>query len=55
MMVDILHQLLKGITMYLISWVRTLASDLLPAIRKRKWQGRTIKESSGSIQLDERF
>ena len=55
MMVDILHQLLKGITIYLISWVRTLASDLLPAIRKRKQQGRTIKELSGSIQLDERF
>jgi hypothetical protein len=54
-MVDILHQFLKGITIYLISWVRTLASDLLPAIRKRKWQGRTIKESSGSIQLDECF
>src|SRR6266436_1200354 len=55
MMVDILHQLLKGIAMYLISWIRTLASDLLPAVRKRKRQGRTIKESSGSIQLDERF
>ena len=54
-MVDILHQLLKDITIYLILWVRTLASNLLPAVRKRKWQGRTIKESSGSIQLDECF
>jgi hypothetical protein len=43
MMIDVLHQLLKGITMYLITWV------------KRNRQGRTIKESSGSIQLDERF
>jgi hypothetical protein len=55
MMVDILHQLLKGIAMYLILWVRTLASNTLPAIRKRKRQGRTIKESSESIQLDEHF
>ena len=55
MMVDILHQLLKSITMYLISWVRTLASNLLPAVRKRKRQGQTIKESSGSIQLDDHF
>ena len=55
MMVDILHQLLKGIAMYLISWVRTLASNLLPAVCKRKRQGQTIKESSGSIQLDECF
>src|SRR5580692_2595653 len=55
MMIDVLHQLLKGITMYLITWVKTLTSDILPAVRKRKRQGRTIKESSGSIQLDERF
>jgi len=55
MMIDVLHQLLKGITMYLITWVKTLTSDILPAVRKRKRQGRTVKESSGSIQLDERF
>ena len=55
MMIDVLHQLLKGITMYLITWVKSLASDVLPAVRKRKQHGRTIKESSGSIQLDERF
>jgi hypothetical protein len=54
-MIDILHQLLKGITMYLITWVKTLVNDILPAVRKRKRQGRTIKESSGSIQLDEHF
>jgi hypothetical protein len=55
MMIDVLHQLLKGITMYLITWVQSLASTLLPAVRKRKRQGRTIKESSGLVQLDERF
>jgi hypothetical protein len=55
MMIDVLHQLLKGITMYLITWVQSLTSTLLLAVRKRKRQGRTIKESSGSIQLDERF
>ena len=55
MMIDVLHQLPKGITMYLITWVKTLTSDVLPAVRKRKRQDRTIKESSGSIQLDECF
>jgi hypothetical protein len=55
MMVDILHQLLKGITMHLITWIRVLISNTLPAVRKRKRQGRTIKESSGIMQLDERF
>ena len=55
MMVDILHQLLKGITMYLITWIKVLISNTLPAVRKRKRQGRTIKESAGSVQLDERF
>ena len=55
MMIDILHQLLKDITKYLITWVKTLASDILPAVRKRKQHVRTIKESSGSIQLDKCF
>jgi len=55
MMVDILHQLLKGITMYLITWTKVLISNTLPAVCKRKRQGRTIKESSGSVQLDECF
>jgi hypothetical protein len=55
MMIDVLHQLLKRITMYLIIWVQSLTSTLLPAVRKRKRQGRTINESSGSIQLDECF
>ena len=55
MMVDPLHQLLKGIAMYLISWTRTLVGDIFPAVRKRKRQGWTVKELSGSIQLDERF
>jgi hypothetical protein len=55
MMIDVLHQLLKEITIYLITWIQSLASTLLPAVRKRKRQGRTIKESSGLDQLDERF
>src|SRR5438045_9176097 len=55
MMVDILHQLLKGITMYLITWTKVLISNTLPAVCKRKQQGQTIKESSGSVQLDECF
>src|SRR5580692_8117173 len=36
MMIDVLHQLLKGITMYLITWVKSLTSDILSAVRKRK-------------------
>ena len=36
MMIDVLHQLFESITMYLITWVKTLASDILPAVRKRK-------------------
>jgi len=55
MMIDVLHQLLKGITMYLITWVKSLASNILPGVRKRKQHSQTIKESSGSIQLDEHF
>jgi hypothetical protein len=33
MMIDVLHQLLKGITIYLITWVKTLTSDILPAAK----------------------
>jgi hypothetical protein len=55
MMIDVLHQLLKGITMYLITWVKSLVSNILLADRKRKQHSRTVKESSRSIQLDEHF
>jgi hypothetical protein len=55
MMIDVLHQLLKGIVMYLITWTKDLVTSAIPAVRKRKGQGRTISESSGTAQLDERF
>jgi hypothetical protein len=54
-MIDVLHQLLKGITIYLIIWVKTLVSNILPAVYKRKQQYRTIKESFRSVQLDQCF
>ena len=35
-MVDILHQLLKGTVMYLVSWTRDLIKEVHPQHRKRK-------------------
>src|SRR5277367_6246025 len=55
MMIDVLHQLLKGIVMHLITWTKDLIAKSILAVRKRKRQGRTIKESSVTMQLDERF
>ncbi len=55
MMIDVLHQLLKGIAMHLITWTKDLVSKSIPAVRKRKRQGRTMIESSGTVQLDGRF
>ena len=55
MMIDVLHQLLKGIVMYLITWTKDLVASAIPMVRKRKGQGRTVAESSGTVQLDERF
>ena len=54
-MIDVLHQLLKGIAMYLITWSKDLVTLAIPMVRKRKGQGRTVAESSGTVQLDERF
>ena len=54
-MIDVLHQLLKGIAMYLITWSKDLVTSAIPMVRKRKGQGRTVAESSGTVQLDERF
>ncbi|OCK92885.1 uncharacterized protein K441DRAFT_568977, partial [Cenococcum geophilum 1.58] len=36
MMADILHQLLKGIVMRLIKWIRKITSEVIPASKKRK-------------------
>ena len=57
MMVDILHQLHKGIMMNLILWVVALLTGLYP--KKRKRRGRTdkrkIEEAPGETLLDHRF
>lgn len=60
MMVDILHQLLKGIVMRLLDWTQDVLKDVLTpestmAGHKRKKGGKLVKDSSHIIQLDDRF
>ena len=54
-MVDILHQLLKGMVMTLIKWIQSLIEDVIPASRKRNGQRRTIYQAAAAFQLDDRF
>ena len=55
MMVDVLHQLMKGMVMHLISWIKLLLKDKIPAARIRKGTSRSIHEASRLNKLDERF
>lgn len=63
MMVDILHQLLKGIVKRLLDWTENLEKELTgsstkskdPRGVKQKRGGKLVKDSSYSFQLDERF
>ena len=55
MMVDILHQLMKGIVMYMIEWVKEVIDNCIVRARKRKGTKRRINESARAIQLDHRF
>lgn len=55
MMVDILHQLLKGIVKRLLDWTGDLVNNLGVGGGKRKRGGKLVKDSSYAIQLDERF
>ena len=55
MLVDILHQLLKGTVEHLLKWLGQTIADALPAARKSKGQKAKLKDASGMDQLDERF
>jgi Plavaka transposase len=55
MMVDVLHQLLKGIVMRLIEWVRKLVGDVVQLKRKRRGTKTTTTNMSAEAQLDQRF
>jgi len=56
-MVDILHQLLKGVVEYLIGWVKAYISETVKSTKKRKRGGEsiTLGNARGAVQLDERF
>ena len=58
-MVDILHQLLKGIVMRLVEWVVALIAEQIKEDRRRhrrpKNSKRTVAGAKASIQLDQRF
>ncbi|KAI9750296.1 MAG: hypothetical protein M4579_006529 [Chaenotheca gracillima] len=55
MMVDVLHQLLKGVVMHLIEWIQSLLADLLKPSQKRKRDRTNIATESATAQLDDRF
>ena len=54
-MVDIFHQLIKGMVIYLINWIKQLLKENMPAARKRKGVSKIIIEVSGLDRLDKRF
>jgi hypothetical protein len=52
MLVDGLHQLLKGLVMYIIVWLTNIIKDEIPTAQKRKgWSG-TWEEIGGKAQLN---
>jgi len=55
MLVDTLHQLLKGLVMYLVKWIQRLVGDLIPKKRKRKGTTGDTSATGGKSQLDDRF
>jgi Plavaka transposase len=55
MMMDMLHQLLKGVVQYLIDWVKCYISETLTKKRKRAEESVMLRETRGLVQLDERF
>lgn len=54
-MLDILHQLLKGCIMTLLKWIRSLIDNSVQSSRKRKNIKQGLNEASPTIQLDARF
>jgi hypothetical protein len=51
MIVDILHQLLKGIVMHLLTWIKSLLRSVVPT-GKRKRGSLMLQDSSSKAQLD---
>ena len=57
MMMDILHQLLKGIVMRLIEWIGDLVNGFTSnhSQSKKRKRSRAIEDQPYVVQLDERF
>ena len=62
MMMDILHQLLKGMVMRLVDWTGDLVEEMAANTQraskhgtKKKWGNKLIKDSHHTVQLDHRF
>ena len=54
MMVDILHQLLKGTVGHMLEWLIELIAQTT-ASTKKQGKGQSLQSASGKLQLDERF
>ena len=57
-MVDVFHQLLKGMVMHLIGWVKLLLKENMPNTYRKPKNGSskaTYSQLSGIEKLDERF
>jgi hypothetical protein len=56
MMLDMLHQLLKGVIQYLIDWIKCHVSTTILRKRKRDTDGSILLQDTGGLdQLDYRF
>ncbi|KAI8940000.1 hypothetical protein NX059_003723 [Plenodomus lindquistii] len=55
MLVDTLHQLLKGLVMYTVKWIQQLVGDTIPKRRVAKDGRATLRDKGGRSQLDQRF
>ena len=55
LMVDILHQLLKGIMAYTIDWLTDMVTQEVTGERRNKKKERSVGQAPGLDQLDDRF
>ncbi len=55
MMVDVLHQLLKGIVMRLIGWVKGVIAEVISPETRLRRDRSTIADGTATEQLDARF
>ena len=54
MMMDLLHQLLKGTLQYLIQWISQRLEDIRP-LRRRPGERSRLEDAGGRARLDQRF